>query len=111
MLMVIRLSRYPAFRAGIKAGDHILKIDDKFTKDMTTMDAVKRMRGAKGSKVVLTIMREGFDKPKEFPLIRDVIQVKSVKFKTLDDGYGYVRIGSGKTETSQASRLCVIKRR
>src|SRR6266540_1711268 len=77
MLVVISpIEDTPAYRAGIKAGDHILKIDDKFTKDMTTMDAVKRMRGTKGTKVVLTILREGFEKPKEFPLLRDVIQVK-----------------------------------
>lgn len=82
----------PAFNAGIKSGDQILKIDDKFTKDLSIMDAVKRMRGAKGTKVVLTIMREGFEKPKEFSLMRDIIQVKSVKFKSLDDGYGYIRL-------------------
>jgi carboxyl-terminal processing protease len=100
MLTVISpIEDTPAYRAGIKAGDHILKIDDKFTKDMTTMDAVKRMRGTKGSKVTLTIMREGFDKPKEFPLVRDVIQVKSVKFKTLDDGYGYIRIAQFQEKT------------
>lgn len=89
----------PAFKAGIKAGDQILKIDDKFTKDLSIMDAVKRMRGTKGTKVTLTIMREGFDKPKEFPLVRDVIQVKSVKFKTLDDGYAYVRIAQFQEKT------------
>ena len=89
----------PAFRAGIKSGDQILKIDDKFTKDLTIMDAVKRMRGLKGTKVTLTIMRDGFEKPKEFPLVRDVIQVKSVKFKTLDNGYGYVRIAQFQEKT------------
>ncbi len=90
----------PAYRAGLKSGDQILKIDDKFTKDLTIMDAVKRMRGAKGTKVNLTIMREGFDKPKDFPLTRDIIQVKSVKFKMLDDGYGYVRIAQFQEKTS-----------
>lgn len=90
----------PAYRAGIKAGDQILKIDEKFTKDLTVMDAVKRMRGTKGTKVTLTIMRDGFDRPKEFPLVRDIIQVKSVKFKTLDDGYGYVRIAQFQEKTS-----------
>ena len=89
----------PAFKAGIKAGDQILKIDDKFTKDLTIMDAVKRMRGPKGTKVVLTIFREGLDKPKEFSLVRDVIQVKSVKFKMLDDGFGYVRIAQFQEKT------------
>lgn len=90
----------PAYRAGIKSGDQILKIDDKFTKDLSIMDAVKRMRGTKGTKVNLTIMREGFDKPKEYPLVRDIIQVKSVKFKTLDDGYVYVRIAQFQEKTA-----------
>ncbi len=90
----------PAYRAGIKAGDQILKIDDKYTKDLSIMEAVKRMRGTKGTKVTLSIMREGFDKPKEFPLVRDIIQVKSVKFKTLDEGYGYVRIAQFQEKTA-----------
>ncbi|ACH38309.1 periplasmic carboxy-terminal processing protease [Citrifermentans bemidjiense Bem] len=89
----------PAFKAGVKAGDQILKIDDKFTKDLTITDAVKRMRGVKGTKVTLTIMREGFDKTKEFVLERDIIQVKSVKHKVLDDGYGYVRIAQFQEKT------------
>ncbi len=89
----------PAFKAGIKAGDQILKIDDKFTKDLTITDAVKRMRGVKGTKVTLTIMREGFDKTKDFVLERDIIQVKSVKHKVLDDGYGYIRIAQFQEKT------------
>lgn len=89
----------PAFRAGIKAGDQILKIEDRFTKDMTIMDAVKRMRGPKGTKVTLTIMREGFDKPKEFTLVRDTIQVKSVRFRSMDQGYGYIRIAQFQEKT------------
>lgn len=89
----------PAFKAGIKSGDMILKIDDKFTKDLNINDAVKRMRGQKGSKVILTIMREGFDKPKEFPIVRDIIQVKSVRFHLMDGGYGYVRIAQFQEKT------------
>ncbi|HTP65447.1 MAG TPA: S41 family peptidase [Geobacteraceae bacterium] len=89
----------PAFKAGIKAGDQILKIDDRFTKDLSVMDAVKRMRGLKGTKVTLTIMRDGFEKPKEFPLVRDIIQVKSIKYKTLDEGYGYLRIAQFQEKT------------
>lgn len=89
----------PAYKAGIKSGDQILKIDDKFTKDLTITEAVKRMRGVKGTKVTLTIMREGFDKTKEFTLERDIIQVKSVKYKLLDDGYGYVRISQFQEKT------------
>lgn len=101
----------PAFKAGIKAGDMILKIDDKFTKDLNINDAVKRMRGQKGSKVILTIMRNGFDKPKEFPLVRDVIQVKSVRFNLMDGGYGYVRIAQfqEKTDDDLAKALKSMK--
>jgi carboxyl-terminal processing protease len=91
----------PAFKAGIKAGDMILKIDDKFTKDLNINDSVKRMRGLKGSKVILTIMREGFEKPKEFPIVRDIIQVKSVKFHLMDGGYGYVRIAQFQEKTDE----------
>ena len=91
----------PAFKAGIKAGDMILKIDDKFTKDLNINDAVKRMRGLKGSKVILTIMREGFEKPTEFPIVRDIIQVKSVKFHLMDGGYGYVRIAQFQEKTDE----------
>jgi len=89
----------PAFKAGIKSGDHIFKIDDKFTKDLNINDAVKRMRGVKGTKVILTIMREGFDRPKEFTLVRDIIQVKSVRSRMLDNGYGYVRIAQFQEKT------------
>jgi carboxyl-terminal processing protease len=99
LIIIAPIEDTPAYRAGIKAGDHIIKIDDKFTKDMTIMDAVKRMRGVKGTKVVLTIMREGLDKPKDFPLVRDIIQVKSVKYKTLDNGYGYLRISQFQEKT------------
>jgi carboxyl-terminal processing protease len=91
----------PAFKAGIKSGDQILRIDGKFTKDLNINDAVKRMRGQKGSKVVLTIMREGFDMPKEFSLMRDIIQVKSVKARMLDNGYGYVRIAQFQEKTDE----------
>jgi len=101
----------PAFRAGIKAGDMILKIDDKFTKDLNINEAVKRMRGIKGTKVVLTIMRDGFDKPKEFPITRDIIQVKSVRSKLLEDGYAYIRIAQfqEKTDEDLASFLKLLK--
>jgi carboxyl-terminal processing protease len=91
----------PAFKAGIKSGDQIFKIDDKFTKDLNINDAVKRMRGQKGTKVILTIMREGFDKPQEFPLMRDIIQVRSVRSKLMEDGYGYIRIAQFQEKTDE----------
>lgn len=91
----------PAFKAGIKAGDQIIKIDDKFTKDLNINDAVKRMRGQKGTSVVLTIMREGLDKPKEYTLVRDIIQIKSVRSRLLDNGFGYVRIAQFQEKTDE----------
>lgn len=91
----------PAFRAGMLAGDRILKIDDQFTRDMDISEAVKLMRGAKGSAVTLTVMRDGFDKPQEFALVREIIKVKSIKAKTLEDGFGYVRITQFQERTAE----------
>ncbi len=82
----------PAWKAGLKAGDKIIKIDGEPTADMTLMDAVHRMRGPKGTQVTLTIMREGWKKPKDFTITRDIIKLKSVKYKVIDDGIGYVKI-------------------
>ena len=82
----------PAFKAGLKSEDHIIKIDSKPTKDMSIVDVVKLIRGDRGKAVTLTIMRDGFAMPKDYQVMRDTIVVKSVKYKMLDDDYGYVRI-------------------
>jgi carboxyl-terminal processing protease len=82
----------PADRAGVKPGDQIIKIDGQFTKDMTLVEAVKKMRGPKGSRVVLSLKREGVNELFDVGLLREVIKIKSVKSKMLDKGYGYVRI-------------------
>ena len=82
----------PAHRAGIKAGDFITKVNDEPTKDLTLMDAVQKMRGPKGTKVNLTIQREGTADPLAFSLVRDTIKIESVKFKVLDNTIGYVRL-------------------
>lgn len=89
----------PAYRAGIQAGDQILRIDGEPTKNLTLMDAVRRMRGPKGSKVTLTIMREGFPKPREFTLIRDVIPIRSVRYEVLEKQYGYIRLSQFQEKT------------
>ncbi len=81
----------PAHRAGIKAGDFIIKVNDDTTKDLTLMDAVQKMRGPKGSKVNLTIQRDGTPDPLVFTLIRDTIKIESVKSKMIDN-LGYVRL-------------------
>ena len=82
----------PAFRAGLKAGDQIIMIGEESTKDMTIMDAVKKMRGPKGTSVTISVMRDDFEKPQEFTLVRELIKIQSVKAKTLEDGFGYVRL-------------------
>ena len=89
----------PAYKAGIKANDQIIKIDSNFTKDMTLTDAVKAMRGPKGSKITLTLHREGIPELFTVPLIRDVIKIKSVKVKQLPGGYDYVRIATFQEHT------------
>ncbi len=82
----------PGFRAGLAAGDKILKINDEWTRDLSIEQAVDKMRGPRGTPVRLLILRDGWDKPKEFKIVRDVIKVLSVKSKMLDDGIGYVKI-------------------
>src|SRR5215467_338401 len=81
----------PAHRAGVKSGDFITKVNDETTKDLTLMDAVQKMRGPKGSKVNLTIQREGTPEPLQFTLVRDTIKIESVKSKVLDN-IGYIRL-------------------
>src|SRR5678815_3359415 len=82
----------PAYRAGVKAGDQVIKIDGEFTKDMTLVEAVKKMRGPKGSKVIISIKRESVNALFDVSLVREVIKVQSVKSKMLDKGYGYIRL-------------------
>jgi carboxyl-terminal processing protease len=84
----------PAYNAGIKAGDQIIKIDDKSTKDITITEAVKKLRGPRETKVTLTIMREGFSKPKDFVITRSIIKIKAVKSKIYDNQIGYIRIAT-----------------
>ena len=88
----------PAYRAGIKAGDKIIQVDGKPTEDLR--DAVKRMRGPKGTTVVITVIRQGATEPLEFSLVRDVIPIYSVKAELLKPGYGYVWITNFRENTT-----------
>lgn len=92
LVVVSPMEGSPADRAGIKAGDAIVKIDGKFTKDFSLVDAVKRLRGAKGTPITLSVHREGKNDVYDVVVVRDNIQVKSVRSRELGDGYGYVRI-------------------
>ena len=89
----------PAFKAGVKAGDLIVKLDDTPVKGMTLNDAVKRMRGKPKTQIKLSILRKGEAKPLEITLTREVIKVQSVKSKLVEDGYGYLRVTSFQENT------------
>jgi carboxyl-terminal processing protease len=82
----------PAARAGVKSGDLIIKIDDKFTRGMALPDAIKLMRGKPKTPILLTIVRKGEAQPLEFKIVRDVIRVQSVKAKVIEPGYLFVRV-------------------
>ena len=82
----------PAAKAGVKPGDQIFKIEDEFTKDMTLVDAVKKMRGPKGTKITISVKREGVPELIDFTLMRDTIRVQSVRSRNLEEGYGYIRL-------------------
>jgi len=91
----------PASRAGIQAGDLIVRLDNKTVKGMTLHDAVNIMRGAVGTDITLTVIREGVEKPLEIVITRDIIQVVSVKKKMLEPGYGYLRISQFQQHTGR----------
>ncbi len=97
----------PAARAGIQAGDLIIKLDDRSVKGMTLSDAVVIMRGKPGSPITLTVIREKDEQPLVFTIIRDIIKVKSVKFETLEPGFGYLRISSFQTHTVDNLRVAI----
>jgi len=89
----------PAFRAGVKAGDRIIKINGELTKDMTLMEAVKKMRGPKGTEITISIMRQGLSSLLDIKIIRDIIKVVSVKSKMLTDNIAYIRLTQFQSRT------------
>jgi carboxyl-terminal processing protease len=102
----------PAQRAGIKAGDIIVRLDDTPVKGMTLNEAVKIMRGEPGTDILLTVVREGEEGPLKITITRDIIRIKSVRGRTLEPGYGYIRISqfqSG-TGTSMRKKLSELKK-
>jgi carboxyl-terminal processing protease len=91
----------PAQRAGVQAGDLVIRLDDTPVKGMTLNEAVKIMRGKPGSDIELTIVREGLDQPLKITITRDVIKVKSVKSRLLEPGFGYLRISQFQSKTAE----------
>ncbi len=90
----------PAQRAGVRAGDLIIRLDDASVKGMALSDAIARMRGKPNTAITLTILREGAKKPLKIKLVREVIQVKSVKDRLLEPGFGYLRITQFQAKTA-----------
>ncbi len=91
----------PAAKAGIKPGDQIFKIEDEFTKDMTLVEAVKKMRGPRGTKIRISIKRDGVSELLDFTLVRDTIRVQSVRSRNLEEGYGYIRLAQFQERTDR----------
>jgi carboxyl-terminal processing protease len=89
----------PAFKAGIKSGDLIVKIDDTATRGMPLSKAVEKMRGKPGTSVLLTVVRKDVDAPLTFTLLRQEINVKSIRAKALEPGYGYIRVRKFQEDT------------
>ncbi|MEQ8938843.1 MAG: S41 family peptidase, partial [Gammaproteobacteria bacterium] len=99
----------PASRAGIQAGDLIIRLGGKSVKGMSLNEAVTLMRGKPGSELILTVVREGEEKPLDISIIRDVITVKSVKGRMLEPGYGYVRVSNFQSHTAEDLRKKIVE--
>ncbi|NOX09789.1 MAG: S41 family peptidase [Gammaproteobacteria bacterium] len=91
----------PAQKAGMQSGDLIIRLDDTPVKGMTLRDAVKIMRGEPGEPIMLTVVREGVERPLKVEIIRAIIKVRSVKSRVLEDGYAYVRISQFQSKTAK----------
>lgn len=99
----------PAAKAGVQAGDLIVKLDDTPVKGMDLSQAVEKMRGPKGSKITLTIVREGAEQPLELVLTRDIIKVQSVRSRIIEEGYGYLRIAQFQVNTGPDTEKAIRK--
>jgi len=99
----------PAERAGVKSGDLIIRLGEKNVKGMTLEDAVKIMRGKPDTDILLTIVREGKDKPLKIKITRAIIKVQSVRSKTLEDGFGYIRVSAFQERTGADLRKAITK--
>ena len=100
LTVVTPIDGTPAFRAGVQPGDRIVKIEGISTKDMQLTDAVKRMRGKPGTKITITLVREGWAEPKDFDIIREQIRVQSVKNQELEPGIEYIRLRQFQEQTA-----------
>ena len=110
LTIISPLEGTPAYRSGVKANDWIVKISGETTKNITLTEAVKKLRGPKGTQVTITIMREGEAKLLDFTITRDIIKIKSVKnVQVLEDKIGYVRLVEFQEKTGEALKKALLK--
>ncbi len=110
LTVVTPIEDTPAWRVGIKAGDHIVKIDGELTRDITLIEAVKKMRGQPNTEIHLTVLREGEDKLLDFVIIRQIIKIKDIKdARILEDGIGYIRLVEFRQNTPQDFKVAITK--
>lgn len=100
LTVVTPIEDSPAYTAGVQPGDQIIKIEDEFTKNMTMVDAVKKMRGPKGSHVNISVHRKDRRDLIPYQIVRDVIKVKSVRFRLMEDRFGYIRLAQFQEEST-----------
>ncbi len=110
LTVVTPIEDTPAWRAGLKAGDHIVKINGELTRDITLMEAVKKMRGKPNTEVNLTVLREGEDKLLDFKIVREIIKIKDIKdARILEDGIGYIRLVEFRQNTPRDFRSTLAR--
>ena len=100
LTVVTPIEDTPAFDAGVLAGDQIIKIDGKSTKDMTITEAIEKLRGPENTQVTITILREGLTRPKDITITRKIIKINSVKTRVYDGNIGYIRISAFQERTA-----------
>ena len=111
LTVVAPIDGTPAYRAGLHTGDRIVKIDGLSTKDMQLVDAVKRMRGKPGTKVTISIAREGWTEPKDFDIVREQIRVQSVRMVEMGEGIEYVKLRQFQEQSPQDLEAALDKLR
>jgi len=110
LTVVTPIEGTPAWREGIRARDRIVKIDGELTRDITLLEAVKKLRGRPGSSVSITVLREGEDRLLEFKIVREIIKIKAIKdARILEGGIGYVRLIEFRQNTSEEFRRAIQK--
>lgn len=107
LTVVSPIEETPAYKAGLKPGDRIVKVDGEDTSDMTLFDAVKRLRGPQGTSVTVTIAREGVKEPFDVTMVRAIIKIKSVRSRQMEEGIGYVKIRSFNQNTTSELKLAL----